>query len=590
MSSPDAIDPAEGSAAPPVLLAPKWSWWCARRTHNQFDPTIASDRNHEYSPEVRARLEAGSAHRTAIQEAFASAMATTGKIFLDLTDIGLSPQDLITTTVEAMNHGVAVIAGGRLPNDASGGRQGMPALLICQGQQQTTGTFGYWPGAIKAHKTVWRTCGERPLVFSTLDRPGHDHARTDDQCQPRLRENDSIELAHYWRMLQASGFAATGAPLGAIIGSDRNDYQPVLVWYRLDDPAFRTFSRSRPEGFAIRTALERHDHEHDRRLRIAAVAIAQRGQDSDPEPLVEPVMVRECVQCPWESVCAAALGPDDPSVSVGNLDAREWLALRALGVTTTADLATLVAEDVLADYLPEVGHQERAAARLEAAIVRAQMVSVGEYLRRVTVGPIDVPRADIEIDLDIESDRNGRVYLWGLLISDRSGRSPSFVGISDWRPLNDQRESELGAELWQFLRTTITDHERSGRSVLVYHYSTPEPMHLLKLARGGIAPGLPSEKQARTLIRDHFVDLLPIMRTNFLGLRGLGLKMAASHGPRFRWRDDDPGGAQSQTWLDEVYQDQDPSRRDGAKVRILEYNEDDVRATSALRHWLAELD
>jgi len=577
------------STGAPLLLAPRWSWWCARRTHNHFDTTIAPDPEFSLSPESRARLDAGSTHRAIMREAFAAALVPTGQLFLDLNDVGLPREDLIQTTVEAMSHGISVIAGGRLPDDDDGGRQGLPGLLICQGPVAATGTFGYWPGVIKAHKTMWQTSGDRPLVYSTLQQPSQDHARSNDHRQLRIRENDSIELAHYWRMLQAAGFAATGSPAGAIIGSDRIDGSPVLAWFPMDDMVFRTFSRSAPEGYAIRTALDRHDYEHARRVEIAYVAHERLGIATDPEPLVAPIMIRECAQCPWQSVCAATLGSADPSVAVGGLDGREWRALRSLGVTTIEHLAELdTAGDMLELYLPEVGHQDRAEARLQTAIARAQMVSSGEYLRRITTGPIAMPRADVEIDLDIESDRDGRVYLWGLLITEDGRPTPQFVPIATWEPLDDTREAQLGARFWTYLNSLVEDHERSGRSVLVYHYSSPEPMHLLKLARGALARELPDEARARSFIDNHFVDLLPIMRHNFIGLRGLGLKMAATHGPEFRWRDSDPGGAQSQTWLDGVYDGLSPANREGAEVRILEYNEDDVRATRALRNWIAE--
>ncbi len=45
----------------------------------------------------------------------------------------------------------------------------------------------------------------------------------------------------------------------------------------LDQPMLRTFSRSRPEGWRLRSPLERYDHEHAFRVDIAAVAQQQTG-------------------------------------------------------------------------------------------------------------------------------------------------------------------------------------------------------------------------------------------------------------------------------------------------------------------------
>jgi predicted RecB family nuclease len=49
----------------------------------------------------------------------------------------------------------------------------------------------------------------------------------------------------------------------------------------------------------------------------------------------------------------------------------------------------------------------------------------------------------------------------------------------------------------------------------------------------------------------------------------------------FNWRDDNPGGAQSELWYTDLLKG-DASRRS----RLLEYNEDDVAAQLAIRRWV----
>src|SRR5215211_1993903 len=66
---------------------------------------------------------------------------------------------------------------------------------------------------------------------------------------------------------------------------------------------------------------------------------------------------------------------------------------------------------------------------------------------------------------------------------------------------------------------------------------------------------------------------------------GLRLKLMARH-VGFRWRDDDPGGLNSQLWFAEAVHGETPEARVGARRRVLEYNEDDVIATSQVRAWL----
>ena len=57
--------------------------------------------------------------------------------------------------------------------------------------------------------------------------------------------------------------------------------------------------------------------------------------------------------------------------------------------------------------------------------------------------------------------------------------------------------------------------------------------------------------------------------------------MVAVHGAGFAWRDEDPGGLQSQLWFEQAV-----AGDRAAEERLLAYNEDDVRATKAIRSWL----
>ena len=52
----------------------------------------------------------------------------------------------------------------------------------------------------------------------------------------------------------------------------------------------------------------------------------------------------------------------------------------------------------------------------------------------------------------------------------------------------------------------------------------------------------------------------------------------------FEWRDEDPGGSQSMAWWAEYIDD--PVGKVALRARVIAYNEDDVRATFALRDWL----
>ena len=51
------------------------------------------------------------------------------------------------------------------------------------------------------------------------------------------------------------------------------------------------------------------------------------------------------------------------------------------------------------------------------------MICDGISVTRLDGGPIDVPTADVEIDVDIEFDIEGTVYMWGARVR-RGAMSP----------------------------------------------------------------------------------------------------------------------------------------------------------------------
>ena len=570
---------------PALLLGSGAARSCPVKTSNTYDRTVPVPPAGP-AGEPPPRVVAARTFEAQTLEALVQAAAG---LVVDLRLLADDPAASTQACLAAMTAGAAVVVGGTLPADRDGHRSGRPDLLV-RGADTPEGRPTYHPGEVKAHKVLLplrravRDDDVRPaaLQTSTFAAPRPLALRPLEGMTLRLgsREGDFLQLAHYLRMLAAAGFAPA-EPLGAVVGTDTVDgAEPLLVWADLSVPTVRTYSRSAPEGWRLRSLLERYDHEHGLRVDVARTAARRRGEASDPAPLVQPVVVRECGHCLWWEHCRAALPDDDVSLRIdkGALDVREVLALRRHGVGTVGRLAAADLDALLPGYLPEVTHRAGAENRLRVARRRARMLTAGVSFDRETTGPIEVPAAAVEVDLDIESAADGRIYLWGFLVHDTT--SPGgrrYVAFSRFDDLDDAAEAALAVEAFRWLRTLV----ETSDSVRVYHYSAYEPSAIRTLAQRTGDPGLAWAAG----YADDLVDLYDVVKTHFFGAGGLGLKPIAQHAG-FRWRDDDPGGLNSQVWFGQAVHDPDPDVRARARQRVLDYNEDDVRATHALRAWL----
>ena len=365
-----------------------------------------------------------------------------------------------------------------------------------------------------------------------------------------------------------------------MIGNDGLQPAPVLAWARPRPPVGADVLPQPPRRLAVTQPAGALRLRAGFRVSIAEVARQQTGNpDTDPAPVVHPIVNAECGRCHWWEHCRPQLNPEDVSLRIdkGALDSREIVTLRRHGIGTITDLAGVDLDELLTWYLPEVTHRSGAELRIRTAARRARMLLDGRWFDRETSGPIEVPSADIEIDFDIESAANGRVYLWGFLVQPAGGPGV-YHEFSRFTDLDDADEVELAREAFEWLRSVV---ETGGR-VVVFHYSGYEVAKIRSLADRAADPLL---DWAAGYAEEQFVDLLEIVKNHYFGVAGLGLKLMARHAG-FSWRDEEPGGLNSQVWFAEAVHAEGQPDRAAARQRVLDYNEDDVLATAHLRTWL----
>ena len=433
-------------------------------------------------------------------------------------------------TLAAMAAGASPILGGRLPADPAGRRVGSPDLLVA-------GLGGgYRAIDIKWHQTLEPAQGrasELVPVCAELDALTREAAITHPELALRSREDDALQLAHYQRMLEASGKAVEGARCAGIIGVERR-----VVWYDLDAPLWRTPSST--ARTKLRTTMERYEFEFDFRLDILAVA-ARHRVDPSVELLVVPVRCDECPRCPWNDHCRAVLETGAGDVSLlPHIGWTPWRIHRDHGVRDRAALAALDwrTASLVAAGVDVVGLQEVAANRPAATPVSelrtawraakqldlleaSGINSVGDLLaldpmtatyagsgltslpeqidvaraalggrpvyRRRGVERVVVPRADLEVDVDMESCELG-AYLWGILLTDRTGGAASrsrYIPFVTWESLTPEREVENSLAFWRWLTELRSTAHSRGLSFRAYCYhASAENRYLRRLGRG----------------------------------------------------------------------------------------------------------
>ncbi|HEV3357151.1 MAG TPA: TM0106 family RecB-like putative nuclease [Pseudonocardiaceae bacterium] len=520
---------------------------CRRRVHLEHDPTMVDAPKAPPDPAGQQRSADAAEHRRRIGGQLARLFGS------DWVEIpagpGLSNADRERATLGAMRAGARFIWNAALPRDPVGGRRGRVDLLV-------RATGGYLPVMVVRHKVTDPGTGART---SPLSDPHPDRGRSDPLRKARAQPRDQLRLVHARALLQACGQAAIGRATGGSIGLDAD----VVLWHDLEAPTW-------PGG---RTAVTEYESRFSDRLAIADAAASQ------ADPLAQPSRIMDCRSCPWWPVCERALAEArDVSLVVRGEDAT---ALRQLGVRTVDELAALDPAD------PPTGTPPSLLLSDAVILAKAWLANL-PVVRRVRTP--EVPRGDVEVDVDMESFGESGAYLWGALLSGEGIDEPAgYRAFVTWDALPTNDEARSFAEFWRWLSNVAARARINGRTFRAYCYNElAENRWLLASAdRFADEPGIPTRAEVQQFIdSESWVDMFRIVTDTFLCAKGKGLKTIAPVAG-FHWRDPEASGENSMRWYrDAVGMDGEPVALDQRR-RLLVYNEDDVRATKRLREWMS---
>ena len=542
--------------------------------HLDHDPSAVGQPLAAPDPALEQRWADAAAHRVMVGERLAVAANVNGggPGWVSIADGSFAER--ATATLAALRAGAAYVWNAVLPLDAAGARRGEVDLLVraeladpaedsLAGSSISTEdslagssiSTGYRPIIVVNHRVTDPGSG---ALTGPIYPPLGERCAPDESRRARSHTRDQLRLAHLARMLEASGFSVAGAVLGGVIGLDAD----VVLWHDLTAPSW-------PDG---RSTLAEYDSRFADRLAVARAAAGQQPA------LAQPSRITECRRCPWWPTCERVLlERRDISLVVRGEDAS---LLRANGVRTVAELAALDPGDRQAAVL-------RGMSPLEAvALARAWLR--GLPLAR-KVDTVAVLRADVEVDIDMESFGESGAYLWGALLSGADiGQAPGYRAFATWRPLPTDDEARSFAEFWGWLREVRSRCAARGLSFAAYCYNEQaENRWLLGSAdRFAGRPGIPARAEVAEFIEsDRWVDLFAVVSRWFLCAHGKGLKRVAPVSG-FAWADPEASGENSMRWY------RDAVGMDGGlpdsvqRERLLRYNRDDVHATLSLRQWM----
>lgn len=361
-------------------------------------------------------------------------------------------------------------------------------------------------------------------------------AFADDGRSPKSEY--AVQVAHYAALLGDLGAGA--ADRAFVIGRDA-----VPAWYDL------TAARGRGKGHWIEHAAELVGTARG----IRDGSVATRGALSSA-----------CAMCHWKSACRRELDAADDLTLVAGLGRATRTAIETVAPT----VAALAALDLAGGSVPGRGLPGVGALQLGRFRDRARLLvtpGAKPYARR----ELAVSRHARELHFDLESDplNDGVVYLHGILVRDMGpdGDVERFVpffadGVGG--------ERDAFAAAYAFLTADPDAH--------VFYYSKFERTSYRQLQAR--YPDVCSPDDVETLFHpSRATDLLfdVVMPDTEWPTNSVGIKpLARSLG--FSWRDKDASGAASIAWFHEYSETRDPAVRQ----RILDYNEDDCRATAAL--------
>ena len=177
------------------------------------------------------------------------------------------------------------------------------------------------------------------------------------------------------------------------------------------------------------------------------------------------------------------------------------------------------------------------------------------------------------------------VYLWGALVTDRSGRGlvpDGYRAFVTWEALSPTGEASVFGDFWGWLAKLRSLSAENSLQLRAYCYNAAAENGQMRRIAGPL--GLGDEVEAFIASED-WVDLLRVFESQLLTGSSVGLKDVAPLAG-FSWEVEGPGGDVAMLYYEAATDSPDQTAGEAAREWLLTYNRNDVEATAALRYWL----
>ncbi len=481
-------------------------------------------------------------------------------------------------TMSMLEEGVPLLLQPRLSPDEHGQRSASIHALIRVGRVGER--FAYSPLLVKNHEVV-EAASTRRTLLGTLELPRPTEATFVDGVGTRPgppMTRSGLSLTHAVRVLEALGHADPNSR-GAIV-----DRQSRLWWFDLAGHSYPRFN------------LSTYDHLYEERLGVLKAHDAW-ASSLGPFPTT-PYWHRDCPECPYATYCEDHLEAIDDVSLVRFTSFDQQLLLREHGVETRSQLARLDPEIARRARHTTINPLEphraeevlgRSIDKLDDLIYRARARERASSLRMVDPSEIGCPTADVEVDVDMESYED-TTYLWGAFVTltrPIEGLSAGYRSFAEWTDLTPDAETRIFAEFWSWLSEVRDLCRVQGCTFSAYcFWAAAEDGAMNRAVANPTADAPPIDEllSFRRAEPPAWIDLHELAKRQIQTEGPLGLKQLAM-AAGFHWRDPNPSGEASMLWYEVASHDESAAAL-ASRERIVTYNEDDCRATKALRDWL----